>query len=120
MTACGIKMETETSKMLATSLDAAVRPEDPYYNKLIRIMATRCTISQYHRRCRAWSVLHYGLQPHLHPLHSPIQVCSLLLCIINLLLPENHMMYNLSDGNNGNQTSGLTKVSVALYGFSAR
>ena len=27
---------------LAESLDRAVRAEDPYFNKLIRIMATRC------------------------------------------------------------------------------
>jgi len=27
---------------LAESLDAAVRPEDPYFNKLVRILSTRC------------------------------------------------------------------------------
>jgi len=27
---------------LAESLDAAVRPEDRYFNKLVRILSTRC------------------------------------------------------------------------------
>ena len=32
----------ECVQSLAESLDAAVRADDPYFNKLIRIMATRC------------------------------------------------------------------------------
>ncbi len=30
------------SKLLAESLDRAVRSDDPYFNKLVRIMCTRC------------------------------------------------------------------------------
>lgn len=40
--AVGVSIDIETSKNLAESLDAAVREEDPYFNKLMRIMATRC------------------------------------------------------------------------------
>ncbi|RCI07022.1 exosome catalytic subunit dis3, partial [Rhizopus stolonifer] len=38
----GIILNTESSKALADSLDNAVIPEDPYFNKLVRIMTTRC------------------------------------------------------------------------------
>merc|ERR1712167_547611 len=34
-------LKTDTSKQLADSLDLAVKPDDPYFNKLVRIMATR-------------------------------------------------------------------------------
>ena len=40
--AVGISIDVETSKSLAQSLDKAVRNDDPYFNKLIRILATRC------------------------------------------------------------------------------
>lgn len=38
----GFAVSTETSKKFAESLDRAERPGDPFFNKLIRIMATRC------------------------------------------------------------------------------
>jgi hypothetical protein len=34
--------EIADSKELAASLDAAERPNDPYFNKLLRIATTRC------------------------------------------------------------------------------
>ncbi|KAI7855492.1 exosome complex exonuclease RRP44-like protein [Circinella umbellata] len=37
-----ISLDVETSKALADSLDKAVLPNDPYFNKLVRIMTTRC------------------------------------------------------------------------------
>jgi exosome complex exonuclease DIS3/RRP44 len=40
--AVGVTLDITTSKTLADSLDAAVRAEDPYFNKLLRIMSTRC------------------------------------------------------------------------------
>jgi exosome complex exonuclease DIS3/RRP44 len=33
---------TATSKTLSQTLDAAVRPEEPYFNQLVRILTTRC------------------------------------------------------------------------------
>jgi exosome complex exonuclease DIS3/RRP44 len=37
----GFDMSLESSKSFAESLDKAVKPGDPFFNKLIRIMATR-------------------------------------------------------------------------------
>ena len=39
--AVGIHIDISTSKALADSLDAAVGP-DPFFNKLLRILSTRC------------------------------------------------------------------------------
>ncbi|KAG0328695.1 exosome catalytic subunit dis3 [Podila horticola] len=38
----GISIDHSTSKTLSDSLDNAVIPEEPYFNKLLRIMTTRC------------------------------------------------------------------------------
>jgi exosome complex exonuclease DIS3/RRP44 len=40
--AAGFNLNLSNSKSLSDSLDAAVMPEDPYFNKLLRIIATRC------------------------------------------------------------------------------
>jgi len=40
--AVGVHIDISTSKQLADSLDAAQRPSDPYFNKLLRILSTRC------------------------------------------------------------------------------
>ena len=40
--ASGIEMDVTSSKTLADSLDNAVRADDPYFNTLLRIVATRC------------------------------------------------------------------------------
>ena len=40
--AAGVRLDGNSSRALGASLDAAVRPEDPYFNKLLRILATRC------------------------------------------------------------------------------
>jgi exosome complex exonuclease DIS3/RRP44 len=40
--AAGLSIDPSTSLALAASLDLAVRADDPYFNKLVRIMATRC------------------------------------------------------------------------------
>ena len=71
--AAGVDVDVSTSKKLADSLDAAVRPDDQYFNTLLRIVATRCMsqavycVSGAHRRERQGS-----LRPRrapLHPLH---------------------------------------------------
>uniref|UniRef100_A0A383VI63 Uncharacterized protein n=1 Tax=Tetradesmus obliquus TaxID=3088 RepID=A0A383VI63_TETOB len=44
----GFSLDCSSSKALAASLDEAVRGDDAYFNKLVRIMATRCmTQAQY-------------------------------------------------------------------------
>ena len=38
----GVKINASTSRALATSLDAAVLPENPAFNTVLRILTTRC------------------------------------------------------------------------------
>jgi exosome complex exonuclease DIS3/RRP44 len=40
--AAGVTLDVQSSKTLADSLDLAVKERDPYFNKLLRIMSTRC------------------------------------------------------------------------------
>ena len=40
--AVGVSLDISSSKALADSLDLAVKEEDPYFNKLLRILSTRC------------------------------------------------------------------------------
>jgi exosome complex exonuclease DIS3/RRP44 len=37
-----VTLDISSSKTLADSLDVAERPDDPYFNKLLRILSTRC------------------------------------------------------------------------------
>ena len=41
----GLDLHTESSKAVADSLDACVDPHEPFFNTLVRIMATRCMMS---------------------------------------------------------------------------
>lgn len=41
----GFELHTESSKAVADSLDACVDPKEPFFNTLVRIMATRCMMS---------------------------------------------------------------------------
>ena len=66
-----------TPQMLAESLDAATRPDDPYFNKLIRILATRCMTQALYfgsGDCTPPEYLHYGLAAPLYThFTSPIR-----------------------------------------------
>jgi exosome complex exonuclease DIS3/RRP44 len=60
----GFEIDIEDSKRLADSLDAATIPSEPYFNKLLRILSTRCmSPAQYfcsgEYRPQEWH--HYGL-----------------------------------------------------------
>jgi exosome complex exonuclease DIS3/RRP44 len=76
----GISIKTETSKELAESLDKAKLSEDPYFNRLIRIMATRCmTQAKYISSgdCAVSEFLHYGLAVPIYThFTSPIRRCA--------------------------------------------
>ncbi|KAJ1650843.1 exosome catalytic subunit dis3 [Dispira simplex] len=39
---CGFELNASSSKDLSNSLDHVVKPDNPYFNKLVRIMTTRC------------------------------------------------------------------------------
>jgi exosome complex exonuclease DIS3/RRP44 len=41
----GLELRTDSSKALADSLDTCVDPNEPFFNTLVRIMATRCMMS---------------------------------------------------------------------------
>lgn len=41
----GLELRTDSSKAVADSLDTCVDPKEPFFNTLIRIMATRCMMS---------------------------------------------------------------------------
>ena len=41
----GLELHTESSKAVADSLDACTDPKEPFFNTLVRIMATRCMMS---------------------------------------------------------------------------
>ncbi|KAF2145754.1 uncharacterized protein K452DRAFT_220881 [Aplosporella prunicola CBS 121167] len=41
----GMELRVDSSKALADSLDTCVDPEEPFFNTLVRIMATRCMMS---------------------------------------------------------------------------
>jgi exosome complex exonuclease DIS3/RRP44 len=70
----GIKMNCDTSKQLADSLDAAVKKETPYFNKLMRIMATRCMTQAVYfgsGDVPPNEFRHYGLAAEIYTLISP-------------------------------------------------
>jgi exosome complex exonuclease DIS3/RRP44 len=75
--AVGIDINPETSKTLAESLDRAVRADDPYFNKLIRIAATRCMTQAVYfssGEVAAPEYHHYGLAAPLYThFTSPIR-----------------------------------------------
>jgi exosome complex exonuclease DIS3/RRP44 len=73
----GFDVSVETSKKFAESLDKAERPNDPYFNKLIRIMATRCMNQAIYfplGDCDIDEAFHYGLAVSLYThFTSPIR-----------------------------------------------
>lgn len=73
----GLSISTESSKSLADSLDRCVDPKDPYFNTLIRIMATRCMMAAEYFASGNFSYAefrHYGLAVDIYThFTSPIR-----------------------------------------------
>ncbi|KAK9765188.1 exosome catalytic subunit dis3 [Basidiobolus ranarum] len=73
----GFKLNIESSKALADSLDKAVIPDDPYFNKLLRIMTTRCMMQAVYFSSGTvpqQEFVHYGLATPIYThFTSPIR-----------------------------------------------
>lgn len=73
----GVHLEVDGAKSLAVSLDAANIPDEPYFNTLLRIMATRCMMQAVYF-CSGMlaeeEFLHYGLATPIYThFTSPIR-----------------------------------------------
>ena len=75
--AAGVSIDASTSGALGASLDAARRSADPYFNKLLRIMATRCMTQAVYfasGEVAPPEYVHYGLAAPLYThFTSPIR-----------------------------------------------
>lgn len=72
-----LSLDVSSSKALATSLDTCVVPGDPFFNTLIRILATRCMLSAEYFPSGTFSppdYRHYGLATDIYThFTSPIR-----------------------------------------------
>ncbi|CAG8798490.1 12701_t:CDS:10 [Gigaspora margarita] len=119
-------IEFETSRALAESLDRAVLPDDPYFNKLLRILTTRCMMQAVYfcsGTLQFQDFRHYGLAAGIYthftsPIrrYSDVIVHRLLHAAINpdknygQELVDINKMQKLSDGKIEHNEGYVTRV----------
>jgi exosome complex exonuclease DIS3/RRP44 len=85
----GFELDIEDSKRLADSLDAAQLEGEPYFNKLLRILSTRCmSPAQYFcsGEYRAMDWHHYGLAAPVYThFTSPIRRYAFLITVLPII-----------------------------------
>eukprot|EP00548_Thalassiothrix_antarctica_P015212 CAMPEP_0194176222 /NCGR_PEP_ID=MMETSP0154-20130528/10161_1 /TAXON_ID=1049557 /ORGANISM="Thalassiothrix antarctica, Strain L6-D1" /LENGTH=1034 /DNA_ID=CAMNT_0038890319 /DNA_START=48 /DNA_END=3152 /DNA_ORIENTATION=- len=130
----GFEIDIEDSKRLADSLDAAVKQSDPYFNKLLRILSTRCmSPAQYfcsgEYKPTEWH--HYGLAAPVYthftsPIRRYADVCvhRLLAAAIGvsplpILLSSKSYLHDLTMNMNRRHRSAQLagRASVQLHTF---
>lgn len=104
----GYQINTESSKSLAESLDSADKPKDPIFNKVIRILVTRCMNQALYFNTADFEMAdfhHYGLAAPLYThFTSPIRRYADVL--VHRLLAASLDLYSLP-----NQMTDKEKVS---------
>ncbi|CAM9386877.1 unnamed protein product [Ectocarpus sp. 13 AM-2016] len=130
--AVGIELDVDNSKNLAQSLDRATREGDPYFNKLLRILSTRCMMpAQYfcsgEQAQEDWH--HYGLAAPIYthftsPIRRYADVCvhRLLGAAIGVaplpaFLMDKALLHNLTENMNRRHRSAQLagRASVGLH-----